>query len=66
MKSGRVAWQGKGRCLPRVRPLGAVGRSACDIDRRAPSLLGPRRYVAGHEQPVVWYIHYSALENRTR
>lgn len=66
MKSGRVAWQGKGGCFPWVWPLGAVGRSACDINRRAVSLLGPRRYVAGHKQPVFWYVHYSALENRTR
>lgn len=63
MKSGRVAWQGKGGCFPWVQPLGAAGRAACGIDHHAVSLLGPRRYVAGHEQPVFWCIHYSALEN---
>lgn len=66
MKSGGVAWQGKGGCLPQVQPLGDVGRSACNVDCCVVGLLGPRRYMAGHEQPVFLYIHYSALENHIR
>lgn len=58
---------GEGR-PPSTRPAPgrAPGRSACDIDRHAESLSGPRRYVAGHEQPVFWYGPYSALENPAR